>query len=149
MFSTTLKRAVACSTIASLAFIQSKNSYCEMPHAHHNYPRSVDEEKYVRIDTEIIASEFFKQFARKNAFHETLNGEGMIESLELYAKKDADLDDSAELLCVIKYGDSVNGHPGIVHGGILALTFDNCFGWVFFADRQSAGFTANLNINYR
>ena len=46
-------------------------------------------------------------------------------------------------------GKALNGYPGVIHGGISALLFDNTFGWVFIALNAPHGVTANLNINYK
>jgi acyl-coenzyme A thioesterase PaaI-like protein len=67
-----------------------------------------------------------------------------IEFYEIYKNVD-----TSDLLCIIKFGAALNGHPGVVHGGITALLFDNTFGWLFFARSIPVGVTANLNINYR
>jgi hypothetical protein len=67
-----------------------------------------------------------------------------IEFYEIYQNNE-----TRDLRCVIKFGSSLNGHPGIVHGGITALLFDNSFGWLFFARSIPVGVTANLSVNYR
>lgn len=97
-----------------------------------------------RVDEDVMKSEHFKGFVTNNAVHDTLMGEGMIETHEIYHCKETN-----ELYCIFHFGKALNGHPGVVHGGILAMAFDNCFGWTFFAAQKSAGFTANLNVNYR
>ncbi len=66
------------------------------------------------------------------------------------------------LLADIRIGKDLNGHDGIVHGGIISLLFDESFGWSFEAmptnnvghganddDENSIVVTANLNVNYR
>ena len=52
--------------------------------------------------------------------HDTLNGDGLIESYTMYRKRNDD-----EIRCVVKLGRQLNGYPGIVHGGVTALLFDN------------------------
>jgi acyl-coenzyme A thioesterase PaaI-like protein len=60
----------------------------------------------------------------------------------------------------IRIGKNLNGHTGIVHGGIMSLLFDDTFGWAYEAMRRSVGgsfmgddfpivVTANLNVNFR
>lgn len=54
------------------------------------------------------------------------------------------------LVSISYLGDELCGHPGIVHGGLLATLLDEglarcCFG----ALPNKIGMTANLNINYR
>ena len=56
---------------------------------------------------------------------------------------------SNELFCLIKFGGSVNGYLGVVHGGITAAVFDNSFGWLLMACNLPVSFTANINVNYR
>lgn len=43
----------------------------------------------------------------------------------------------------------MNGHPGVVHGGLTSAMFDNTFGWLFFALGKPAAVTANLNVDFR
>lgn len=50
---------------------------------------------------------------------------------------------------VITYGKSLDGHKGIVHGGILALTIDDIMGFAFWALGIPFAVTANLSIDYR
>ena len=50
---------------------------------------------------------------------------------------------------MIKFGGSVNGYLGVVHGGITAAVFDNSFGWLLMACNLPVSFTANINVNYR
>ena len=78
------------------------------------------------------------------ALHDTLQGNGMIEAYEVYKKKD-----SQEVICFVRFGNRLNGHPGVVHGGILSLAVDNSFGWLFISQKFGPAFTANLNINFR
>lgn len=131
-----------------------------------------DPKEWVRMDEVVLNSEQFKPFISKNAFHDTLVGEGMLEKHEIYtrrpskktavtanqpprsstdptAAKESDPTNYQEIIALMQYGDALNGHPGVVHGGVLAMTFDNLFGWVFFAAKLKAGFTANLNVNFR
>lgn len=100
---------------------------------------------YTRIDESFLddsVKDLFK--LSDHALHDTLNGPGMVEVYEVFKKND-----SEEIVCLIKFGKSLNGYPGIVHGGITALLFDNTFGWAFLALKAPHGVTANLNINYR
>jgi hypothetical protein len=98
--------------------------------------------KYQRIDS--ILETAHPEWITNNAFHGTLQGENLIEKYEVYANLE-----EGDIICLIKYGRSLNGHTGIVHGGITAITFDNSFGWLFLANNTLFAFTANLSINYR
>jgi len=102
-----------------------------------------NKDEYDRLDTLLLTNEY-KNFTKNHALHESLKGNGKIEAYEIYKKKDSD-----EIKCIIKFGESLNGHPGIVHGGISALLIDNTFGWLFMSLKLPSAFTANLNINYR
>ena len=99
---------------------------------------------YDRVDEEMLDTPRFKNFAKGHALHESLRGDKKVEKWEIYRKKGAD-----EILAVIKFGEALNGHPGIVHGGIISLLFDDCFGWVFFCLNKPMSVTANLDINFR
>jgi hypothetical protein len=58
--------------------------------------------------------------------------------------------DGKELVGVFYLGPAVCGHPGIVHGGLLATLMDEGLARTCFAALPSkVGMTANLNINYR
>ena len=76
--------------------------------------------------------------------HDTLNGDSLIETYTMYRKKNDD-----EIRCVVKLGGQLNGYPGIVHGGVTALLFDNSFAWAIIALRNSPGVTESLNISYK
>jgi Uncharacterized protein, possibly involved in aromatic compounds catabolism len=68
-------------------------------------------------------------------------------------------------VCVadLKVGESLNGHAGIVHGGIISLILDDTLGWGYEAlhlssreenpqqgeNDYSLVVTANLTVNYR
>ena len=79
-----------------------------------------------------------------HALHDTLNGSGLVESYVVYRKRDDD-----EIRCLIKLGGQLNGYPGVVHGGITALLFDNSFGAAFIVLNKPHGVTANLTVNYK
>ena len=99
-----------------------------------------------------------------------LLGEGRIERYNFYRRIHADkaslrsnhnTDESAEPVEVavgdVQLGNKVNGHRGIVHGGIISLIFDDAMGWGYEAlllsdpalDDGTKIVTANLNIDYR
>ena len=79
-----------------------------------------------------------------SAVHDTLQGQGLIERYQVYRKNDDE-----EITCIIHFGNKLNGHPGIVHGGIISTAIDNTFGWLFTALNYPPSFTANLNVNFR
>ena len=49
----------------------------------------------------------------------------------------------------VSLGKNLDGHTGIVHGGILALLMDDLMGVAFHVMGIPMAFTANLNIDYR
>jgi uncharacterized protein (TIGR00369 family) len=49
----------------------------------------------------------------------------------------------------VKLGMALDGHPNVVHGGILALLIDDILGFGYEALQVPAAVTANLNVNYR
>ena len=104
---------------------------------------AVDPAVYERVDEKLFKGKF-KQFVKDHALHETLAGENMVEKYEIYRKKNAE-----EIMAVVRFGKSLNGHPRIVHGGITSLVFDNSFGWLFICLNKPMAVTANLVINYR
>ena len=55
----------------------------------------------------------------------------------------------SSVVAELKWGKSACGHPGIVHGGALAASFDDAFGALFFSRRMGNGFTARLEIDYK
>lgn len=55
-----------------------------------------------------------------------------------------------ELVCFVYLGNKVCGHPGLVHGGLLATLMDEGLARTCFAALPNkVGVTANLNIDYR
>lgn len=109
----------------------------------HESMRPPPDSGFIRIDDALLSGEY-QALAKDHAIHDTLNGVGMVEIYEIYKH-----DERPEVHCVIRFGSSLNGHPGIVHGGITALLFDNTFGWLFVSLKIPKAVTANLNINYR
>jgi acyl-coenzyme A thioesterase PaaI-like protein len=49
---------------------------------------------------------------------------------------------------MVQLGGKLDGHLGVVHGGILALLMDDVLGFGFHAIGVAMAMTANLNINY-
>lgn len=87
-------------------------------------------------------------FYEGHAIFGVLLGENMIESYEVY-KRPQGSDDENVIIAHVKLGDRIDGHPGVVHGGILSLLFDDALGFGFEALGVKKAFTANLNVDYR
>ncbi|KAK6344505.1 hypothetical protein TWF696_008139 [Orbilia brochopaga] len=55
-----------------------------------------------------------------------------------------------KLFAILHIGDSLCGHPGVVHGGLLATLLDETLAQCCFpALPNKVGMTANLTVNYR
>lgn len=54
------------------------------------------------------------------------------------------------LVSVVYVGEDLCGHPGLVHGGLLATLFDEALAWCCFgALPHNIGVTARLSVDYR
>ena len=78
-----------------------------------------------------------------------LLGEDRIESYEVFKRPKNNTENENVLIAFVKFGGSVDGHPGVVHGGILSLIFDDALGFGYEAIGVSHAVTANLNIDFR
>ena len=88
-------------------------------------------------------------FSYGHAIFGVLLGDKMIEKYDIY-KRPADLSNADDVIVAhAKFGDKVNGHAGVVHGGILSLVFDDFLGFGFEALGVKKAVTANLNIDFR
>eukprot|EP00934_Nitzschia_sp_Nitz4_P006127 Nitzschia sp. Nitz4//scaffold19_size178191//13705//14463//NITZ4_001955-RA/size178191-processed-gene-0.44-mRNA-1//-1//CDS//3329540613//6117//frame0 len=72
-----------------------------------------------------------------------------IEHYTIFKRLPGTSTDTPVVIARVQLGKHVNGHPGIVHGGIISLLFDDTFGFGFVALGVAKAFTANLSINYR
>lgn len=98
---------------------------------------------FVRIDEKVLAEA--SEFVANHALHTSLRGDSLVETFEVYVNPK-----TSEIHVVAHFGCGLNGHPTVVHGGILALAFDESFGWLLHAGLNTApAFTANLTVNYR
>jgi len=96
------------------------------------------------LEAESLVSKFERDPEWVNCTTKLLSGAGMdVDSLDgsvifdtlgartnsirlyqLYAKRDG-----TAVAGIASLGSGLDGHPGIVHGGVTALLFDNTFGW--------------------
>ncbi|KAL5339802.1 HotDog domain-containing protein [Aspergillus crustosus] len=59
-------------------------------------------------------------------------------------------EETKNMVSLLYLGPNVSGHPGIVHGGLLATLLDEGMGrCAFLALPNKVGVTANLNVDYR
>ncbi|KAJ3073968.1 hypothetical protein HDU98_000192, partial [Podochytrium sp. JEL0797] len=76
----------------------------------------------------------------------TLYGKKRIE----YALQGFD-EESRTVIKIVRFGENLCGHSGIVHGGLISAFFDDAFGTSFWIESKGeyTGVTANLSVNYR
>ncbi|OEU13154.1 hypothetical protein FRACYDRAFT_242909 [Fragilariopsis cylindrus CCMP1102] len=116
-----------------------------LPTTHHN--------NYERMKTPVRGA------MKEHAIFGALNGDSMIEKYEIWKQKprlqqqtndnDIGIDIDNVVIGYVQFGDNLNGHIGIVHGGIISLLFDDICGFAFDALGIKHAVTANLNVNYR
>ena len=85
--------------------------------------------------------------------HVALRTVDCIQDLIYVFPHELDGDSPKSAIILIKLGNFVDGHNGIVHGGLVSAIIDEMFGALFFKanthNKSIHGVTANLNINYR
>lgn len=56
-----------------------------------------------------------------------------------------------EIVTLVLFGDGLNGHPEIMHGGIVSTVLDETLGAIagFHAEADKAGFTVFLNVKFK
>ena len=83
--------------------------------------------------------------ADSHVIYGALLSDNLVERYDAYRH----LNDRTRVTAVVQLGRGVDGHPGVVHGGVLALLMDDVlgFGYEALGDVPMA-VTANLNINY-
>lgn len=87
-------------------------------------------------------------FADGHAIFGLLLGENMIEKYDVYKRPEGSRATHV-IVAHVKFGDKVDGHPGMVHGGILSLILDDFLGFGFKALGVPMAVTANLNVDFR
>jgi hypothetical protein len=85
-----------------------------------------------------------RNFAGNHLITDTLRGTNQLEAYSLW-KDSAD----GTITALARFGETMCGHPGLVHGGATAAVLDELFGSMYDSQALGKGFTANLNINYR
>jgi acyl-coenzyme A thioesterase PaaI-like protein len=85
-------------------------------------------------------------FKEQNLMAGTLAGEGMIAVPPLHFAEEG----GKSSVSIFYLGSDICGHPGIVHGGLLATILDEGLARCCFpALPKKRALTANLNVNYR
>jgi acyl-coenzyme A thioesterase PaaI-like protein len=120
----------------------------------------------IAIDT--TPETLYKKHPRHDAqfVWQTLQGERMLRRKALWRWSDTNVVSTegssssvpgrARFGLLVEIGDTLNGHVGLVHGGLSATIVDDVLGWCAVQERREQGlpedaklFTANLNVNYR
>ena len=110
-------------------------------------------EGWTRADAAIVKD----GLAANSAIYDALGArtEGL-RAYKIFAKKDG-----SAVSAIATFGDCCVGHPGVVHGGVTSLLFDNTLGWANALSITKGGdpsqhdtvkqfgMTANLSVNYR
>lgn len=84
----------------------------------------------------------------KHAIFDLLLGNRMVEKYDVF-KRPPESKEENVVIAHVAFGDHLDGHTEIVHGGILSLMFDDMLGFGFHALGIPMAFTANLNVDYR
>ncbi|KAL7456292.1 hypothetical protein ACHAWC_010781 [Mediolabrus comicus] len=111
---------------------------------------------------------FYMKMSPKEMFHAStldshavfgpLHGPGLIERFDIYKhvsnnhSKDTQQDKNELVVVAIKLGTRLNGHGGVVHGGIISLLLDSSMGFAsvgLLEDSKEIAVTANLTIDFR
>jgi len=157
-----------------------------IPEAHHylnkpreHYPRPItlvscesssvsifdtNSDDYVKLNPDHVERTSLQD---THALFGALLGDGFIERYDVYRRKFTETTKSIsqqEIVAVdLKIGNRLNGHPKIVHGGIISLLFDEAMGWAAYIGLEHSTsnideiytsdntflVTANLSIDFR
>lgn len=99
-------------------------------------------------------SSYEKMAIPERGFHEghvifgVLLGENMIESYDVFKRPEGSNEENV-IIAHVRLGNRIDGHKGVVHGGILSLIFDDVLGYGFEALGVNKAFTANLTVDFR
>lgn len=101
------------------------------------------------LDVEKLLQEH-PQYHVDHVFHETLNAWDKIACPYVLHQTRINEDGSkgTSVKAVVRFGSATRGHPRLVHGGIISLTFDNLLGWLMFINEITMIFTANLRVDF-
>ncbi len=58
-------------------------------------------------------------------------------------------EDGGDLVTTWNAGPDYTGFEGVLHGGIQATAHDEIASWVVFTQARTAGWTANLSVDYK
>lgn len=99
---------------------------------------------YQRMDLPLRAE------SQSHVIYGTLLTDNVVESYRSFKNMKWNNKSSENVVvALVQLGNGVDGHPGVVHGGILALIVDDVLGFGYEAlDDVPMAVTANLNVNY-
>lgn len=121
-----------------IAFLSSQPTQCQSSHT-----MQVDE-----FDHYELMNHPTRTLSESHVIFGTLLNPNLLERYHVYQRVHAH--HSNEIVVAdVKLGERLNGHEGVVHGGILALLIDDTMGYAFEAMDVPHAVTANLHIDYR
>ena len=126
--------ATAATTVVGLTYAETKPSLVSVPQLQPG-------QELENISTKVMESNVFD--FDSHFIHSTKKLNDRYEQFDVYRVKDEPI-----TYAHVRFGSKLSGHAGLVHGGCIATIIDELCGWTFGMD-YGAGFTANLNVNYR
>lgn len=73
----------------------------------------------------------------------------LIERYHVYRRVNVQGSSDEIVVADVRFGSNLDGHTGIVHGGIISLLLDDAMGFAYEAMGISMAVTASLTVNYR
>lgn len=117
MHASRLRTVLSRGAVATAAICYGiKGAICEGPSVPHDPLESLlatvrpNPEEYESIPWNVKKNE---EMIRNHALFDTLYGTDRVEAIEVYKHRT-----KQEVLAVLKFGTTLNGYPGILHGGV-------------------------------
>ncbi len=147
------------SSMYNSRILSSRLAYCE--ESTHHKERNKDKQElpldgmdyfYMKMSPEDM---FHASTLNSHAVFGPLHGPGLIERFDVYkhVSNNHSKDTLNERVVVaIKLGTRLNGHGGVVHGGIISLLLDSSMGFAYVGlleDSKEIAVTAKLKIDFR
>jgi uncharacterized protein (TIGR00369 family) len=136
---------VQCEALASRAADETSDNRNQASSTSSMLEKLADSDMYIEMKVPDRALE------SSHVIYGQLLKENLIESYTAYKLSTVTSETTGGDVVVasVKLGRALDGHPNVVHGGILALLIDDILGFGYEALRVPAAVTANLNVNYR
>jgi acyl-coenzyme A thioesterase PaaI-like protein len=150
------------SSMYNSRILSSRLAYCE--ESTHHEERNKDNQElpldgmdyfYMKMNPEEM---FHASMLDSHAVFGPLHGPGLIERFDVYKhvsnnhSNDTQQGKNERVVVAIKLGTRLNGHGGVVHGGIISLLLDSSMGFAYVGllkDSKEIAVTANLEIDFR